>query len=173
MNIAREYRAIEAALAIYREQLDVIPDEVFAETPADGSWSFSEVYSHIMKASLGSLIAMERCSNSNCPPTNKGLSLQGHFVLTFGCFPPVRVRTPDGTEGNKITEEEARNLLIKFRQRIEKAMPMVANAPDKVRYAHPNLGMLNAKEWFKFTRIHLQHHLKQLERIKKKFSLPT
>jgi uncharacterized linocin/CFP29 family protein len=27
--------------------------------------------------------------------------------------------------------------------------------------------MLNAQQWFKFIRIHLQHHIKQLDRIKK------
>jgi uncharacterized linocin/CFP29 family protein len=31
--------------------------------------------------------------------------------------------------------------------------------------------MLNAKQWFKFIRIHLEHHLKQLRRIKNKFGL--
>lgn len=30
--------------------------------------------------------------------------------------------------------------------------------------------MLNAPQWFKFIRVHLQHHLKQLERIKNNFA---
>ncbi|WP_183564608.1 DinB family protein [Mucilaginibacter sp. SP1R1] len=169
MNIAKEYRAIEVALNNYREQLNTIPDELFTETPMAGCWSFAEVYSHVAKATLGALIALERCSHSNCPPTTDGLTLEGHFVLLFGCLLPVKTKAPESTAAEKISKEDARNLIIKCRKRVEDILPLVANAPADVRYKHRRLGMLNAKQWFKFTRIHLQHHLKQLERIKGKF----
>jgi hypothetical protein len=173
MSIAKEHKAIETAFDNYRERLDTISDESFTETPSRGGWSSAEVYSHVMKASLSSLIAMERCAHSNCPPTNQGLSMQGRFVLLFGCFPPVRIKSPDGMTAEKISKEDARNLIIKCRKRIEVTMPLIANAPADVRYKHPRLGMLNARQWFRFTRIHLQHHLKQLEQIKRKFASPT
>ncbi|HMG08337.1 MAG TPA: DinB family protein [Mucilaginibacter sp.] len=170
MSIAKEHRAIETALDNYRERLDTISDELFTETPSGGGWSSAEAYSHVMKATLSSLIAMERCAHSNCPPTTQGLSMQGRFVLLFGCFPPVKIKSPDGMTAEKISKEDARNLIIKCRKRIEVTMPLIANAPADVRYKHPRLGMLNARQWFRFTRIHLQHHLKQLEQIKRNFA---
>ncbi|NOW98208.1 DinB family protein [Mucilaginibacter sp. SG564] len=173
MSIAKELRTIETALDNYRERLDTIPDELFAETPAGGGWSSAEVYSHVMQSTLRSSIAIERCAHSNCPPTKKGLSLQGHFVLLFGCFPPVKIKMLDIMNVEKISKEDARNLIIKCRKRIEDIAPIIAKASPDVRYGHPRLGMLNAKQWIKFTRIHLLHHLKQLDQIKRKVASLT
>ncbi|MDN5287354.1 MAG: DinB family protein [Mucilaginibacter sp.] len=169
MSITKEYKGIVAAFDQYREQLGIIPDELFAETPKEGCWSYAEVYSHVMQATLSSSIAIERCSHSNCPPTTEGLTLQGRFTLWFGCFPPVRIKMLDIMNVEKISKEDARNLIIKCRKRMETIMPLIVNAPINVRYKHPRLGMLNAKQWFRFTRIHLQRHLKQIDEIKNKF----
>ena len=59
MNIPKEQKAIDAALDDYRAKLDAIPEELFTETPPGGGWSYAEVYSHILKATLGSSIVLE------------------------------------------------------------------------------------------------------------------
>lgn len=173
MSIARERYAIEAALDSYREQLDSIPDEQFTETPPDGGWSYAEVYSHILQATLGSSIALERCTHNNCPPTKKGLTWEGRFCLMLGVFPPVKRKVPDAVADKmaaaKISKEEAKNMIIKCRKRVETTMPLIAASSAASRYKHPRMGMLNARQWFRFIRIHLEHHLKQLGRIKRKF----
>ena len=172
MNIAKERRAIDAALDDYRAKLDTIPDEVFTETPPGGGWSYAEVYSHIMKATLGSCIALERCTHGNCPPTKQGLNLMGHFMMLAGIFPPVRLKMSEALAAKmpaeKISKENAKNLLIKCRKRIEETSPLIKDSSPDFRYKHPRLGMLTAGQWFKFIRIHLYHHLKQLKRIEKK-----
>jgi hypothetical protein len=173
MNIAKERRAIDAALDNYRAQLETIPDELFTETPPGGGWSYAEVYSHILQATLGSTIALERCTNNNCPPTTKRLTFLGNLMMFIGRFPPVKVKVPKAVEAkmpaNKIGKEDAKNLLIKCRKRIDETTALLKQSSSNARYKHPRLGMLNAKQWFKFIRIHLQHHLMQLERIAKKF----
>jgi len=174
MSIAKERKAIDAALDEYRKQLDVIPDELFDVTPEDGGWSFAEVYSHIMQATLGSSIALERCTHGNCEPTKKGINWEGRILLLLGKFPPVKTTVPNAVSNkmaaNKISKEDAKNLIIKCRKRIETTMPLIAESSPTNRYKHPRMGMLNARQWFKFIRIHLQHHLKQLNRIKNKFN---
>jgi hypothetical protein len=171
MNIAKESQAIEATLTSYRERLDSIPDEVFAQTPPNGGWSAAEVYSHILQATLGSSIALERCINNTSQSTSKGLSFLGHLMMFTGRFPPLRVKVPKAIEAkmpaSKITKEEAKNLIIKCRKRISDATPRIEDSVIESRHQHPRLGMLNAQQWFKFIRIHLQHHIKQLDRIKK------
>jgi hypothetical protein len=170
MNIAKERIAIDAALDNYRQQIDTIPDEMFTVTPPDGGWSYAEVYSHILQATLGSTIAMERCTHDSCRPTKDGLNLFGRFMLFTGIFPRVKMPEKVGTRmpALKISKEEARNLIVKCRKRIEDVAPLIKGAPATARHKHPRLGMLNAPQWFKFIRIHLQHHLKQLNRIRKK-----
>jgi hypothetical protein len=170
MNIVKERTAIYTALDNYRTWLDTIPDEQFTETPKGGGWSYAEVYSHILQATLGSTIALERCTHDNCNPTTKGLTFLGRFMMFTGSFPPVRVKVPAAIAvkmpASKISKEDAKNLLIKCHKRMEETSPLIKDSSPASRHKHPRLGMLNAKQWFKFIRIHLQHHLKQLDRIK-------
>jgi len=172
MNIAKERKAIDTALDNYRAQLDTIPDDKFTETPRGGGWSYAEVYSHILQATLGSSIALERCTHNNCEPTKKGPTFLGRFMMFTGSFPPVRVKMPKAIAAKmdvkKINKEDARNLIIKCKSRLDTVKPLIKEASLTSRYKHPRLGMLNARQWFKFMRIHLQHHLKQLERVRKK-----
>ena len=65
----------------------------------------------------------------------------------------------------KISKEEAKNLIIKCRKRMDEMAAFIKDGQAVRRTQHPRLGMLTALQWFKFTRIHLQHHLKQLARI--------
>lgn len=171
MNVAKERKTIETALNAYRTQLDTIPEDLFTASPKNGGWSFAEVYSHILRATLGSSIALERCVNNTCHPTTKKLTLLGRLMMFTGRFPPVRVKVPKAVEAKmparKISKEEAKNLIIKCRKRVEEIMPLINNALPQSRHKHPRLGMLNAKQWVKFIRVHLLHHLKQLDRIKK------
>jgi hypothetical protein len=173
MNLLKERKTIDAALDYYRAKLDTIPDELFAETPPGGGWSYAEVYSHILKATLGSCIALERCTHGNCPPTTKGLNLLGRFMMLAGIFPPVRIKMSAALAAKmpaeKISKEDAKNLLIKCRKRIDDISPLIKDSSPNFRHKHPRLGMLTAWQWFKFIRIHLYHHLKQLGRIEKKF----
>jgi hypothetical protein len=174
MNLGKERRTIDAALDTYRELLDTYTDEHFIETPPMGGWSYAEVYDHILKASLGSAIAAERCTNNNCPPTKKGMSFWGHYLMLTGLFPPGKVKVPESVAAKmapkKLEKEEAKNLIIKTRKKITDITDLINDAPYNARWLHPRLGMLNAGQWLKFIRIHLQHHLKQLERIKRNFA---
>lgn len=173
MNITKERRAIDEALDTYRQLLDTYTDETFITTPPMGGWSYAEVYDHIMKASLGSSIALERCTHNNCPPTKKGMNFWGYYLMLTGNFPPFKVEVPEAVAAKmapkKIDIEEAKNLLIKVRKRVQETAKLIPDAGLKAKWEHPRLGMLNAEQWFKFIRIHLQHHLKQLERIKNNF----
>src|SRR5690348_14896365 len=94
MTIEAERRAIEAALDVYRSRLDTIPDDQFDRTPPDGGWSYAEIYSHVLQATLGSSMALEKCTLSVCLPTTKGRSLIGLFVFTFNRFPPIKAKVP-------------------------------------------------------------------------------
>jgi len=173
VSLAKEYKLLNQALDNYRARLDTIPDNEFGVTPKNGGWSYAEVYSHIMQATLMSFIAIDRCAVGN-RPTKDGLNFWGRYVMLFCRFPPAKTKVPakvsDKMAVTKISKEEAKNLIIKCRKRVEDTFPAIHNVPLKNRSKHPRLGMLNAPQWLKFIRIHLQHHLKQLERIDKTFS---
>jgi len=171
--IGQERKDIETVLDIYRSRLDTIPDDQFTETPPGGGWSYAEVYSHILQADISSTVAMEKCTLSTCKPTTQGRSLIGLYVFTFNRFPPVRVKTPETIAAKnpvkKIDKEEARNMIVKCRKRLNDVVPLIRDATPHGKIKHPRFGMLNAAQWLKFIVIHSRHHLKQLDRIEKKF----
>ena len=174
MTTTKEQKTINAALDNYLLQLDEIPDELFMVTPPGGGWSYAEVYSHILKSTIGSSIAAEKCANNKAPSNTGGLNFAGRLMMLTGRFPPVKVKVPQAVSDKltveKISKEEARNLLLKCRKRIDTVSPLVEASLPNSRSKHPRIGMLNAKQWFKFIRIHCVHHLKQLKRIKKSFT---
>ena len=173
MNIAKYHKAITAALDAYRTRLDDIPDEQFTETPPGGGWSYAEVYAHILQSDLGSTIAMERCINGTCEPTGKGLNFIGRLVLAIGRMPVSKVKATDEKAAvqnvNKISKEDARNLLVKCHKRVDDITVKLSSSVSQKRYPHPRFGTLNAWQWLKFILIHTKHHFKQLDRIRKKF----
>ena len=172
MNITEEQKAIEAALDQYRIRMDKITDDQFTITPAGGGWSYAEVYTHILKATIGSSISIEKCANPKTEQTTGGLKFFGWYLMLLGKFPPIKVKVPKIVEekmpAEKISKEEAEKLLEKCHKRLLMVIPLLNNASKNSRFKHPRLGMLNAEQWFKFIRIHAQHHLKQLDRIDKK-----
>jgi hypothetical protein len=172
VKISDERKDIEQALDTYRDLLDTVTDEQFAASPKDGGWSVAEVYSHILQATLGSSIAAERCINGTCQTTGKGPTLLGHLVLFFRRF-PIKIKTPEGEavlpKATKISKEEARNLIIKCRRRMDIIASRITEESGIHKIKHPRLGMFNGRQWLRFILIHLEHHLKQIGRLKNKF----
>lgn len=170
MSIASDKKSLENALAEYRAKLDQIPDDHFNATPPGGGWSYGEVYSHILQSNLGSFIAIERCANGTGKIDNKRLSWLAQFVFLVGGF-PVKLKAPEKIAAmvHNMSREEARNLLVKLKAKLDMVAPVVAKASSFSKIKHPRLGLLNAKQWLRFIDIHSRHHLKQLKRIDKKF----
>ncbi|TSJ40251.1 DinB family protein [Mucilaginibacter corticis] len=171
MKIPPTRKAIDEALDTYRALLDTIPDDQFDITPRDGSWSYAEVYSHILQATIGSTIAAERCANGTCGSTREGLTLVGRLALSLNYMPKVKA-TAEGAKipVKKLTKEEARNLLIKCRGRLDTITDKIKDAPPHSKFKHSRFGMMNAAQWFKFILVHLKHHLRQVDRISSKLA---
>ena len=68
-----------------------------------------------MQATLGSTIALEKCTSSACLPTTKGRNLLGMVVFTLNDI-PVRIKMPammaQKNPPHKISKEDARNLIV-------------------------------------------------------------
>jgi len=173
VSITTEHKRLDAIFDNYRAQIDSIPDDQFDQTPPHGGWSYAEVYSHIMQATMASTIALERCTHQSDKPNTGKENLMGKLVLLFAKFPPLKIKQPKSVAERmpalKISKEEARNFIIKCRKRMDEMIPLTDTEVAIRRVKHPRLGMLSAAQWYKFIRIHLAHHLKQLDRIKKRF----
>ncbi len=167
MSISKNKASLLEALDRYADFLGAIPEDEFARTPAPGTWSLSEVYSHLLSANRSSLFAVESCLRGK--RTSAGsVSLAGRLVLFFGRL-PFKVRAPESmlAQVKKISREEAGNELELFRKRFLEVAGECQKAPENNRLKHPRLGMLNARQWVRFIEIHTWHHYRQLLRVKK------
>jgi hypothetical protein len=168
MNIKATTTSILNSLEKYREFLEGMDDEEFQRSPAEGVWSYSEVYSHIISADTGCIIAIERCMYEDKSSTGP-MKWLARLILFTGVFPPWKLKAPEKVAAmvKKINLEEARNGIIKLRERLPEAEELVRKSAPHRKVRHPRLGLLNAKQWLRFIEVHTLHHLKQLERIKR------
>ena len=173
MNLEAEKEALEKIFDIYSDRIDTIPDELFNKTPPGGGWSFAEVYSHILQFSLNDFDIVEKCAINAYRPTSKGLSMAGRYVMFLGHIPDLKNQAPGEKAARmpalKISKAEAYNSLNLCRRRMYELIPLILIASPTSRYKHSSLGMLNSYQWYKFIRMHAQHHLKQLQRIEDEF----
>ena len=170
MSIELQYRSILKAVDEYENLLRGLKEEEFIQSPPDGGWSFSETFSHIFQANLGSLIAAEKCILRTGVQSKDPIHWLAWIILFLGKFPPVKIRAPERIAAmvSKISREDASNLIVKFKNRLSDIRQRIKNADSHQKIKHPRLGLLNAKQWFRFIEVHTIHHTKQLKRISSK-----
>jgi len=168
MSTLNTSRELLRSTQTYMDMLKSFSSEEFQKNPKDGSWSYSEVYSHILQVNTVSLMAIEKCLHGKQNVTNGSLPFLSRMILFFGKF-PLRIKAPENIASSvkKISIEDASNALIKLKHRIEAITPKVSKITSSCKINHPRLGMLNSEQWFRFMEIHNNHHLKQIERIRK------
>jgi|UniRef100_UPI00404A501C hypothetical protein len=156
-------------IEVYESILAGVSEESFIQSPSHGSWSYSETYSHIFQSGLLSLIAIENCIQQNAEFSRKSIQWIPTLILFFGRFPPGKIKAPKRIASmvKKISKEEAKTLILKFKLRLQEISHVVNSADPHQKIKHPRLGLLNAKQWFRFIEIHTIHHVKQLKRIEK------
>jgi hypothetical protein len=169
MSINQTASRIEKSTARYEAFLTTLSDADFQRNPADGVWSYAEVYSHIFEANLISLLALEKCVKGTAEEDKSSLHPAVWLILFLGKFPPGKIKAPARIADmvKKITPAEAQQLMHRFRQRLQELVPQVSQASPNQKAKHPRLGLLNARQWLRFIEIHTKHHEKQLYRIQK------
>ncbi|MBC6110602.1 DinB family protein [Pedobacter fastidiosus] len=170
MNPSKVKTSLHQIVDAYKAKLSSYSDNIFQDIPPINGWSYSEVYSHIFDSSLLSLMALENSAR------DKGENQPTHFavklILFFGSLPPAKkYKVPKrlAERVKKISKTEAMDFILEFEEALDQVYPLVPGAKTNSKTKHPRLGYLNAKQWLRFTEIHLKHHLKQLVRIEKSF----
>ena len=167
MSIQSQFKSILSAVSIYETLLATVSEEEFVRSPADGVWSYSETFSHIFQSNLISLQATDKCIRGTGVFTSRRIHWLAGLILFVGRFPPGKLKAPVKIAAmvGKISREDARNLIIKFKMRLDEIKPQIKKANPYQKAKHPRLGLLNAKQWFRFIEIHSIHHTRQLKRI--------
>ena len=168
MSINSSRNAIGKSIAVYEKLLNELPEELFTRTPAEGVWSYAEVYAHIFTSTLGCIKAIEACAKGTAIENDEPLPFSIRLVLFFKRLPPgKKYKVPERIEKDvrKISRQEAEELIRQCREQLETVYPMINSASTTQKIKHPRLGLFNASQWYSFIHIHLVHHQRQLYRI--------
>ena len=168
MSISASRKAINKSIEVYEKLLEGFSEEVFVRTPAEGVWSYGEVYAHIFSSTLGCIRAIDVCSRGTAIENNESLPFSIKLVLFLKRLPPGKYKVPEkiAKDVKKISRTEARELIKKSREQLKDIETLIKSASPTQKVKHPRLGLFNARQWFAFTHIHLRHHERQLYRIR-------
>ncbi len=172
MSFVSDKKEIDEILNYYINFLKTVDEESFLKNCKHDKWSYSEVYSHILSANLGSAIAVEKCLNRTAEIKRDKANWKVRLILWLGKFPPGKIKAPVKIAAmvKKISKEDAKNDLIRLKKKIEEIYLSVKSFNEIYKMRHPRLGYLDAKQWFRFILIHSKHHVAQLSRIEKELS---
>jgi len=173
MSVKSNKNKVLKSLKFYREFLKTVNDDVFVRTPAQGGWSFAEVYAHIISANFLSLIAIDKCLNKSAEIKTRKPDWRVRLILFFGYFPPGKYKVPVAIAKSikKINPEEAKNDLVRLTKKIEEIDNGFSKYHPDYKVKHPVLGYLDAKAWLRFIYVHSRHHQRQLKWIEQLFSV--
>ncbi len=173
MSLKSQISSLTKAVDEYDNLLKHVSEEMFSKSPADGGWSYSETFSHIFQANLGSLIAAEKCILGTGIYSKQPTHWKVRLILFLGMLPPGKFKAPERIASmvKLLTKEEAANLIVKFKKRLADIKIRVDKADKYQKIKHPRLGLLNARQWIRFIEIHTRHHVKQLGRIERKLKV--
>jgi hypothetical protein len=169
VSLRSDIEKIKSSIKFYEAFLKTVSEEAFVQKPAKDVWSYSEVYSHILGANYMSLIALEKCLNKTTDIKTRKPHWKVRLILFLGRLPPGKIKAPAHIAAavKKISKEEASNLIIKFKKKLDTLLTDFKKFDPKYKVKHPILGFLDAKSWLRFIFIHTRHHEKQITRINK------
>ena len=167
MSVKSDKKKILKNLKFYSEFLRTVNEETFLKTPAQGGWSFAEVYAHVLSANFLSVIAIEKCLNKTADIKTRKPDWRITLILFLGRFPPGKYKVPPVLEPSvkKISKEEASNNLIRLIKKVDEIEKSFSKFNADYKVKHPRLGYLDAKDWLRFIYVHSKHHQKQIKRI--------
>lgn len=170
MGVKSDYKWIQKIVSKYQLKLQKTDDSKWHTMPSIQGWSYSEVYFHIFDAS--SLSLLQLIASAEGKGKVKPTAFVVKLILFMGMLPPGKkfVAPKTLTERlKKLSKEEISTMMDEFLVRLSLAFPQIENADLLIKTPHPRMGYLNAGHWLRFIAIHLNHHLKQLNRIEKSF----
>jgi len=137
--------------------------------PARGGWSALQVLHHVMTAETVTLDYIGKKMKAGADLPRAGLvSRLRLLVLRVVLASPLRFKAPARSAGvpAEIEEEELRarweSVRAAWRERLDGFPPELI---DRTVLRHPYVGLMGLRDTLGFMQAHLDHHLRQLDRV--------
>ncbi len=164
----RFYQKFVQNLREWEAALEGYSMEQLLRQPQEGGWSMGQVYTHLVDGTLRyHLRQVEDCLESG-EGKGRRKTFKGFMVFRIvKGFPPAKIKVPPSKTYTPVQPESKEAILAGMRELEDKMKVLLPRfEQDKGgKTAHPALGYLNAKEWYKLILWHFKHHMRQKERL--------
>lgn len=154
--------------------LKLLDDEEILINPSEKSWSFSEVYDHVMRVARSYQIPNLKKSISAQAEHKKRKNKYGIAIFNLGFRKNVKMKMeefPKPLVKAFTPEKRSKEALIRdfsaFIKEVNELEGILNSSTKKDKQYHPMFGDINTKEWFALIELHIWQHDKQKEEIKK------
>lgn len=149
----------------YIARLDMYNDDQFDFKQSEEIWSLAEMYDHVCKSSSHFFMAnLVRCLEERKGQIGGEMNENGHKILRYNSFPPLKFKQPKATLAPKIETSTRLAYSEYLKELLENVQDMVSKMPaepSNYRCYHPVFDWLNSHEWLQMLEIHTRHHLRQ------------
>lgn len=157
----------------YKSDLQNYSLEQLRYSSAEGVWSISQMYDHVIVVAHEYLGNVELCAASK-EEQELGKTELGEQVAEIGGFPPIKIKLPDELNtppSNSGSQESLGDRLDEVIQRIRYWESRVDTINPYYKVKHGGFGWLNAQEWLALVEMHFRHHLRQKSELEQKLPL--
>lgn len=145
--------------------LDDYSLEMVCRPTSAAAWSLGQVYRHIID-DTGWYVEQVETALVSREHHDQEMTEEGRQILANG-FPDIRIAGPATNTFIPQPEslDQLRQGLLSIQQSVAKLCRNGDFAAATGKTKHPGLGYFTAAEWLRFAVVHMQHHLRQKERI--------
>lgn len=157
---------LSLALDLWRKALIGYDFNQLTQKPGVNQWSLGQVYTHLISETNFFIEQANICACTN-DHAAEHTTASTRELFENDKLPDQRLKTPTNTSGQPqpVSKQKLEQALEILADKIIATKLLLASSLCKGKTPHPGLGYLNAKEWYKFARMHLLHHLLQKSRI--------
>lgn len=164
-------RKIERPLGRLQSQIDDLESclsQSELSAPQVSKWTIGEHIEHCAMALARTAEGFDRAWKAGPKAVAGGPSLAGKIILWTGLIPRGKGKAPAAVLPRRIDPQQVAHALAKERSRWSDLKPQIsALQAAGWRLAHPIFGPLSPLQWLRFSEIHLRHHRKVIEDIRR------
>jgi hypothetical protein len=132
------------------------------------SWTLGQVYVHLISSVLNFHLKQVETCLASAENREKKKNFKGFMVFNIlNGFPPTKIKVPPSDAYTPRQPQSKKELLEGFEKVASGMKTTLAGFQNNLqgKTAHPALGFLSAKEWYKMIPMHWKHHLRQKKSI--------
>lgn len=158
---------LESTINYWIALLDQYSFEQLTRKYQTNKWSLGQVFMHLIESSNFFLHNANHCLES-MQNANEPLSESANNLFLKNELPNIDIEGPASNQATPQPKsiDAIREELTKTKALAISTMLRLQAGEQSGKIKHPGLGYFNATDWFRFTDIHLRHHMDQLPKIK-------